>query len=199
MKYKKIESIKKIKKYGLPFPETIFIFDFKKQEEAIDRFLKNREYVAIRTDSAKNTDFLPYNLRCHKKKAKKTIKKFNDEGYAVILHEQNHIPSGVINKNHISGNIVILEKCWIIELMRGEPLSSLTRKGEISEYLKIRKNNLTEVAHWGKRIISRDILDKILRMIRKIPKHKVIEFTFRPEGFYFWQIREDKTAKKLDK
>jgi len=198
MRYKKIESIKKLQKYGLPILETIFIFDFRKQEKELDKFLQNKEYVAIRTDTTKKIDSLPCNLRCHKKRSKKIIKDLNTKGFAVILHEQDHIPFGVVSKKHISGNIAILQKCFIVELMRGEPLYRLNREGRIDEHLKIKRNSLEEIGHWGRRIISKRSLDKILKMIRAVPAYKIVEFTSRPEGFYFWQIRNDKTIKKLD-
>lgn len=199
MRYKKIESIRQIKKYGLPFPETIFIFNLKKQEKEIDNFLKDKKYVAIRTDKAKKADFLPYNLRCHKEKAKKIIKDFSEKGYSVILHKQDHVPYGTVNKGHVSGNIVVLRRHFILELMKGEPLSDLTRKGKLDEYFKINRDDLTEVEHWGKRIMPKRNLNKILHMIEKVPVYKIIEFTVRPEGFYFWQIKDDKTAKRLNK
>ena len=198
MRYKKIESIKKLQGYGLPILETIFIFDLRKQERELDKFLQNKEYIAIRTDTTKKIEFLPHDLRCHKKKSKKIIKDLNAKGFAVILHEQNHIPFGVVNKDHISGNIAILQKYFIVELMRGEPLYCLNREGKMDEYLKIKRNSLEEIEHWGRRIISKRILNKILKMIRRLPAYKIVEFTFRPEGFYFWQIRDDKTVKKLD-
>lgn len=196
-KFKKIKEIMIIKKYGLPMPKTIFIFDFDKQEKEIDEFIKNRDYVAIRTDRRGSPDFCPHNLRCPKSRAKRLIKELNLKGYAVILHEQKHIPFGK-RENQVSGNILILKKHFLVELMEGEPLINLIRDGKVDEFIKIEKKSLRELANFGKRLIKKKDLDKILRMIKKVPNYKIIEFTARPEGLYFWQIIDDKTAKTLD-
>ena len=196
-KFKKIKGIKEVIKYGLPIPETIFIFDFKKQEKKIDSFIKNRKYVAIRSDKENDIDFCPHNLRCHRGRAKKLIRELISKGYAVILHEQEHIPFGK-KQNQVSGNILILKKNLLIELMEGEPLILLNRDGKVDEYLKIERDNLKEVKRLGKRIIKKNDLDNILKMINHLPCWKIIEFTIRPEGLYFWQIRDDETARKLE-
>jgi len=196
-KFKKIEGIKEVKKYGLPLPETIFIFNFKKQEKEIDDFVRDRKYVAIRSDKENDIYFCPHNLRCPRDRAKKLIKELTSKGYAVIIHEQNHIPFGK-DQNQVSGNILILKKYMLIELMRGEPLVLLNRDGEVDEYIKIRRDNLKEIQHLGKRIIKKEDLNNILRTIDHLPPHKIIEFTLRPEGLYCWQIRNDKTAKGLE-
>ena len=73
--FQKIKSIKEIQKYKLPYPKTIFIFNFRKQKKEIDKFLKNKENITIRTDKKGKTDFCPHILRCPKNKAKPFIKK----------------------------------------------------------------------------------------------------------------------------
>jgi len=195
-RFRKINSIRAIKKYGLPMPATIFIFDFEKQEKEIDDFIKDRDYVAIRTDKRNGLDFYPHNLRCPKNQAKKLIKDLNLKGYAIILHEQKHIPFGK-KENQISGNILILKDYFLIELMEGEPLILLTRDGKMDEFIKIEKKNLRELVRFGKRIIKKDDLNKILKMVSHVPDFKIVEFTLRPEGLYFWQIIDDKTSKTL--
>ena len=195
-RFKKINSIREMQKYGLPMPETIFIFDFDKQEKEIDEFIKKHEYVAIRTDKRNGLDFYPHNLRLPSNKAKRLIKDLNLQGYAIILHEQKHIPYGA-NDNQISGNILILKDCYLVELMEGEPLILLTRDGKMDEYIKIEKNNLKELERFGKQIIKKEDLDKILKLISRVSDFKIVEFTLRSEGLYFWQIIDDKTAKTL--
>ena len=106
-KFLKIESIKELKKYGLPVPQTIFIFNFKKQEKEIDDFLKNKRYVTVRSDKKGATDFCPHWLGCPGKKAKNFIRKITLQGYAVILHEL--IP---IYRERSSGNILVLKNIF---------------------------------------------------------------------------------------
>lgn len=151
----KIEGIIEASRYNLPVSKTIFIFDFEKQEKEIDDFIKNRDYVAIRTDKRNGLDFYPHNLRCPKNKAKELIKELNLQGYAIILHEQKHVPFGKAD-HQVSGNILILKEYFLIELMEGEPLILLTRDGKIDELIKIERNNLKEVMRFGKRIIKKD-------------------------------------------
>lgn len=197
-KFKKIKGIKEVQKYGLPIPETIFIFDFKKQEKELDNFLKGKEYVAIRSDKENGLDFCPHNLRCSRDKAKKLIRDLISKGFAVILHEQNHIPFGE-DKNKVSGNILILKEYMLIELMRGEPLILLNRDGKVDEHIEIKKDDLREIKHLGERVIKKETLNKILKMIKDIPPYKIVEFTIAPDWLYFWQIKDDKTAAQLEK
>jgi len=196
-KFKKIKGIMELQKYKLPIPETLFVFDFNTQENEIENFIKNKDYIAIRTDRRGGLDFYPHNLRCPKDKAKNAIKDLNLKGYAVILHEQRHIPFG--KKDHqVSGNALILKKNLIIEMMEGEPLIELNRDGKMDEFIEVEKNTLKEVLHHGKRIIkSRDLI-KILKLISKLPNYKIVEFTIRPEGLYFWQIIDDKNTSTLE-
>ncbi len=119
------------------------------------------------------------------------------KGFAIILHEQNHIPLGE-GQNKVSGNILILKKYMLIELMRGEPLILLNRDGKVDERIKVDKKNLKEIKHFGERIIKKETLNKILKMIKDVPPYKIVEFTIAPDWLYFWQIRDDKTAKKLE-
>lgn len=197
-RFKKIKSIREIQEYGLPMSETIFIFDFEKQEKEIDEFIKNKDYIAIRTDKRNGLDFYPHNLRCPKNKAKKLIKELNLKGYAIILHEQEHVPFG--KKEHqISGNILILKEHYFIELMEGEPLYLLTRNGKIDECIEIEKDGLKEVMRSGKKLIKKKDLDKVLKLIKPLPDFKIVEFTLRKDGLIFWQMIDDKTAGTLEK
>lgn len=195
-KFKKVKGIKEVMKYGLPLPETIFIFNFKKQKKEIEDFLREKKYVAIRSDKKNDLDFCPHNLRCPRDKAKKLIKDLISKGFAIILHEQNHIPLGE-DQNKVSGNILILKKYMLIELMRGEPLILLNRDGKVDEHIKVKKDNLKEIRHFGERLIKKEILNKILKMVTPIPPYKLVEFTIGPDWLFFWQIRDDETAKKL--
>ncbi len=190
--FKKIESIKKLQKYKLPITQTIFIFDFKKQEKEIDDFLKNKRIVTIRSDKIGSTDFCPLSIGCPRNKAKTLIKKINSKGYAVIL--QQYVPV----RSKASGNILILKKHILVELMGTGALSLMNREGEIEEQIKFRKKDLTEVSHFGKRLIRKRELINILKMVKKMPVYNLIEFTLRNNGLYFWQIREDKTAGQLE-
>lgn len=195
MKYKKIESIKRIKNYHLPHPETIFIFKFDEQEKEIDSFLKDKKIVTIRTDKKGYSDFLPCYLRCPKSKVKEKIKELSAKNYAVIL--QNYIP--IRKDRKVSGNILILKKDILVELMGKGPLTWLNREGKIEERLRLKKNNLKEIEHFGKRLIKKRELADILKLVKNIKPYKVLEFSLSSGVPYFWQIKDDKTAKKLDK
>ena len=190
--FKKIESIKKLQKYKLPIAQTIFIFDFKKHEKEIEKFLKNKKLVTIRSDKKGSTDFCPLIIGCPKNKAKSLIKKISSKGYAVIL--QKYVPV----RSKASGNILILKKHILVELIRTGALSLMNREGKIEEQIKFKKRDLTEVSHFGKRLIRKQDLINILKMVKKLPVYKLIEFTLRRDGLYFWQIKEDKTAKQLE-
>jgi len=190
--FKKIESIKKLQNYNLPIPETIFIFNFKKQEKEIEKFLKNKKIVTIRSDKKGSTDFCPLIIGCQKNKAKSLIKKINSKGYVVIL--QQYVPV----RSRVSGNILILKKHILAELMGTGALSLMNREGKIEEQIKFKKKDLTEVSHFGKQLIKKRDLTNILKMVKKIPVYHLIEFTLRRDELYFWQIKEDKTAKQLE-
>jgi len=189
----KIESIKELRKYKLPIPQTIFISDFEKQEEEIENFLRNKKIVTIRSDKKGSTDFCPLIIGCQKNKAKSLIKKISSKGYAVIL--QKYVPV----KSRVSGNILILKKHILVELIGTGSLSLMNREGKIEEQIKFKKRDLTEESHFGKRLIRKQDLIAILKMIKKIPPYKIVEFTLRRNGLYFWQIKEDKTAEQLEK
>ena len=191
--FKKIKGIKYLKKYNLPIPETIFIFDFKKQEKEIDDFLKNRRIVTIRSDKKGKTDFCPHNLRCERSKAKNLIKKLISRGYAVIL--QRYIP---IRRDRVSGNILALKNHILIELMGTGPLTWLNRDGRVEEQIKVENDSFKKVGHLGKRLVTKKELTIILRAVKNVPPYKILEFTLRPEGIYFWQIRDDRTARNLN-
>ncbi len=71
-------------------------------------------------------------------------------------------------------------------------------EGKVSEWIKIRKSDFEEINHTGRRFLKKKELINILKLAKKIPPYKILEFTLRPEGLYFWQIIEDKTSKKLE-
>ena len=190
--FKKIEGLKNLEKYSLPAPATIFILDFKKQEKEIDDFLKNRDIVMIRSDKEVDMSFCLHNLNCPKAKAKKFIEKLVSEGYAAILQE--HVPS---EEDKLSGNILIFKKNILMELMEGGPLTLLNREGKLDEYIKIRRNDFKETEHFGKRLITKEDLGRVLKLIKKVPPFKILEFSIGQDWLYFWQIRDDKTAKEL--
>jgi len=190
---KKIEGIKALQKYGLPMPETIFVSDFKKQETEIDRFLKNKRIITVRSDTVGKTDFAPLSLRCERCKAKLFVKNLVKKGFVAIL--QRYVP---IRRDRVSGNILILKNYILMELMGTGPLTWLNRGGLVQEQAKFKKNSFLEVEHFGKRLIQKSGLVKILKMVKDIPTYKLLEFTLRPEGIYFWQIRDDRTAKALE-
>jgi hypothetical protein len=190
--FKKIESIKKLQKYKMPTAQTVFIFDFKKQEKEIDNFLKNRRLVTIRSDKKGRTYFCPLSIGCPRNKAKSLIKKISSKGYAVLLQE--YVPV----RSKVSGNILILKKNILVELIRTGALSLMDREGKFEEQIKFKKKDLTEVSHFGKRLIKKQELINIVKMVKKMPVYNLIEFTLRNNGLYFWQIKKDKTARKLE-
>ncbi len=166
-RFKKVESIKKLIRYDLPIPKTIFIFDFKKQEKEIDNFLKNREIVTIRSDKEGKTDFCPHYLRCPRAKAKKFIKKLTAKDYAVIL--QAYV---FIRTKRISGNILTLKNHILMELMGLGPLTWLNREGRVEERLKFKRHNFKLVEHAGKKLVRRKKLINILRTVKDIPPYR---------------------------
>lgn len=192
-KYLKIDSIREIQRYKLPHPETVFIFNFKKQEKDIDKFLKGKEFVTIRTDKKGKTDFCPHSLRCRKSKVKQFVKDVLKKGYAVILQAYLPIRKGRI----LSGNISIFKNYILLELMGVGPLTWLNRQGKMEEQVKFDRKNLKKLAHFGKKLAKDDILLKIVKLVRNIPSYKILEFTLRKEGVYFWQIKDDKTLKLI--
>lgn len=189
----KIQGIKELKKYKLPFSKTIFIFDCQKQEKEIDEFLKGRKYVSIRSDSKNHSDFCPHDLKCPRNKAKEFIRELNSQSYAAIVSE--YVPW---EGDKASGNILILRKYILVELMGEGPLIWLNRDGKVDERIKLRKKDLKEVEHLGTRLLEKSDLIKIIKMVKNLPVYKIIEFTVRPEGLYFWQIRDDETAKTME-
>ncbi|OIP75519.1 MAG: hypothetical protein AUK06_01630 [Parcubacteria group bacterium CG2_30_36_18] len=193
-KFLKIESIEEIRKYKLLHPATIFIFDFNKQKKEVDAFLRNKNFVTIRTDKKNNLYFCPCDLRCPRSRARQSIKEFISKGYVVIL--QRYIP--IRKDRKVSGNILILKNYILVELMGKGPLTWLNRNGKIEEQIKFKKRNLKEIEHFGKRLIKRGELTDILKLVKNVPNYKILEFTLMTEGYYFWQIKNDETAKKLE-
>ncbi len=190
--FAKIKSIMKIQELGLPFPETIFIFDAEKQDDEIEEFLKDRELVIIRTDSMGNPENCPNKLDCPSAEAKQAIKKFNSKGYAAILSE--FVPFDA----KFSGNILFLSDRIIIETMKGNPLTLMNRHGIVHEHIHM-DSSLKEIFHWGKRVADAETLEKIIRMFDNLNmKNKIVEFGVGPDWLYIWQIRDDKTSEKLE-
>lgn len=192
MEFEKVKSIMEIQRLGLPFPKTIFVFDYEKQEKEIDVFLTNTKRVTIRTDKKGNSDYCPHKFNCPKNKAKEFIRKTNSDGYAVILSE--HVPFNA----KISGNILFLDKKIIIEIMKGSPLTLLNRHGILHEHIQLDKN-LKEIFHWGKRIAERESLKKVIKIFDgQTLKNKIVEFSVGPDWMYIWQIRHDESSKLLE-
>jgi len=192
-RFKKIKGIIALEKYLLPAPETIFIFDFEKQEKEIDVFIKGRDYLMIRSDKENDADFCPHNLTCPKNEAKDFIEGLTAENYAVILQEC--IPW---KEDKISGNVLTLRKDLLIELMKGGPLTLLNRDGQVDACVKVRRGKPKKIECSGEKIISKKDLDDILRLVEHLPPYKIAEFSIGPDWLYFWQIIDDKTAKKLE-
>ncbi|OGZ24056.1 MAG: hypothetical protein A3A08_01450 [Candidatus Nealsonbacteria bacterium RIFCSPLOWO2_01_FULL_41_9] len=192
--FKKIESIKKLRRYHLPVPETIFIFNFKKQEKEIDDFLKGKKIISVRSDSASKSTFCPNIPRCPRGKAKLFAEKINKQGYAVILHEYLSVNKGRI----AAGHILILKNYILMELIGSGAGSRLDRDGKIEEQIKFRKGNLKEVEHFGKRLTESRVLRNIAKLVKNIPPFKVLDFVLMKKGLYFYQIQEDKTARQLE-
>lgn len=192
--FSKIRSIMEIKRLGLPTPETIFIFDAEKQDGEIDRFLRNRQLVMIRSDKKDSAGKCPHNLKCPKHEVKEFIKKLNSEGFAAILQE--HVPFNA----YASGNIMLLKNKMIIELMEGSPLTKLNREGKLDEHIQMERfNGRKEIHHNGKRILPRNILKKVLDLVEYLPfENKIVEFAAAPDWLFFWQIRDDKTSGMLE-
>ena len=191
-KFRKVKGVKDLEQYDLTTPQTIFIFDFKKQEKEIDTFIKNRDRLMIRSDKENELDFCPHNLICPKAEAKDFIKKLTSKKFVVILQECISW-----KEDKLSGNIMTLKNDVVVELMRGGPLIFLNRDGQVDEYLKVNKKGLV-VEYSGRKIINKTDLDKILKMVKKLPPYKIVEFSIGPDWLYFWQIRDDKTARGLE-
>ena len=191
-KFKKVKGIKDLEQYDLPTPQTAFIFDFDKQEKEVDTFIKNRSYLMIRSDKENELDFCPHNLICPRTEAKDFVKKLTSKKFVVILQECISW-----KEDKLSGNIMTLKNDVVVELMRGGPLIFLNRDGQVDEYLKVNKKG-SVLEYSGKKIIDKTDLDKILKMIKKLPPYKIVEFSIGPDWLYFWQIRDDKTAKGLE-
>jgi hypothetical protein len=190
----KIGSIIQMQKLGLPTPETVFVFDAEKQEAEIDGFLKNREFVMIRSDKKDSAGKCPNYLGCPKSEAKDFVKKLNAEGFAAILQE--HVPFNTT----ASGNIMLLKRRMIVELMEGGPLTKLNRHGELDEHIRMERfNGRREIHHSGKRILPRNILKRVLDSVEYLPlENKIVEFAVAPDWLFFWQIRDDRTSAMLE-
>jgi len=192
-KFSKIESIKEIKRYSLPHPETIFVFDLRKEEKKVDKFLKGKKIVSIRSDKRGQPQFCPNIPRCRSSKAKSLIRKINKQGYAVILHEYLHVKKGRI----AAGHILILKNHILMELISFGPVSRLDRQGVVEEIIKFRKDDLTEVEHFGRKLAEKGVFKKIAKLVKNIPCFKILDFVLMERGVYFYQIQNDKTSKKL--
>ncbi len=192
--FAKINSIVQLQRLGLPTPETVFIFDAEKQGSEMEGFLKNREYVMIRSDKSGCEGKCPHNLKCPKSDAKDFIKKLNSEGFAAILQE--HVPFNAF----ASGNVLLLKSKMIVELTEGSPLTKLNRQGMMDEHIQLERfNGRKEILHHGKRLLSRNILKKVLDLVEYLPfENKIVEFAVAPDWLFFWQIRDDMTSGMLE-
>ncbi len=192
--FSKINSIIQIQKLGLPIPETVFIFDSERQGTEIDNFLKNREFVMIRSDKKDSEGKCPHHLKCPKHETKEFIKKLNSDGFAAILQE--HVPFNA----YASGNVMLLKNKMIVELTEGSPLTKLNRLGMMDEHIRLERfNGRKEISHHGKRLLSRNILKKVLDLVEYLPfENKIVEFAVAPDWLFFWQIRDDKTGGMLE-
>ena len=193
-KFKKIKGIEELKKYGLPTIKTIYIFNFNKQKKEVENFIRNKDFLVVRTDREDDPISAPRNLKCPKNRVEKLIKELNLKGYVAILQEPV-----LLSENKLSGSILILEDYLLIELMKGGPLTWLMRYGKVDEHIKLRKDNLEEVEHFGKKLIKKNDLNSILRQVNSIPSNKAVKFTIGTDWLYFWEIRDEKTAKRLEK
>ncbi len=188
----KIKNILEIKNLNLPMPETVFVFDLRKQEKEIEEFINGKEFVMIRSDKKGNRNNCPHNLKCHANNAKSFIEKLNKEGFVAILQE--HVPFNAF----FSGNVLLLKNKIIIEVMEGSPLTLMNRYGKVDEHLQIERFTRKEIKHYGKRVLTRNIFEKILNLVEYLPiENKILEFAVGPDWFYFWEIRDDKTGKML--
>lgn len=192
--FAKIDSIIRLQRLGLPVPQTVFIFDSEKQDGEMENFLKNRDHVMIRSDKKDSEGKCPHNLKCPKSEAKDFIRKLNSEGFAAILQE--HVPFNAF----ASGNVLLLKNKMIIELTEGSPLTKLNREGMMDEHIRMERfNGRKELHHHGKRLLSRNILKKVLDLVEYLPfENKIVEFAVAPDWLYFWQIRDDRTSGMLE-
>lgn len=192
--FSKINSIIQLQRLGLPTPETVFIYDAETQDAEIDGFLKDREFVMIRSDKKDSAGKCPHNLKCPKHEAKDFIKKLNSEGFAAILQE--HVPFNA----YASGNILLLKNKMIVEMMEGSPLTKLNREGKLDEHIVMERfNGRKEIRHNGKRLLTRNIIKKVLDLVEYLPfENKIVEFAVAPDWLFFWQIRDDKTSAMLE-
>jgi hypothetical protein len=189
----KVKSLKRLIRYKLPIPETLFIFDFKKQEKEIDKFLSGKREVSIRSDRAENSQFCPSVSRCPINKAKLFCRKINKQGYTVILHE--YLP---MKKNRLAcGHILTLKDQILFELVDRGAVSRLDRQGEVAEIIRFRKKDFVEIEHFGQRIVSKSALKGIYPLIKDVPPFKVLDFTLLKRGVYFYQLQDDRTASRL--
>lgn len=189
----KIRSLERLKGYGLPIPETLFIFNFKKQEREIVKFLKGRRFVSIRADKPGNSQFCPSIPRIETGKAKSLCRKINSQGYVVILHEYFSLRKGRI----ACGHVMTLKDHIVFELVDQGAVSRLDREGEVREIIKFRKKDLAETEHYGKRTASRKSLRKLALLVKNIPCYKILDFTLMEKGPYFYQIQDDETSRRL--
>jgi hypothetical protein len=100
--------------------------------------------------------------------------------------------------NNYSGNILLLKDSFIIEVMKGGPVSKLNREGIVDEHLRINKMGDVTFHQGGSVIPSADLKDIINRVKDLSLTYHILEFSKGPDWFYFWHAREDKTSKKLE-
>jgi len=190
--YPKINGIIKLRNLGLPTPKTLIINDYELQKQEINNFLMMRKFVMIRSEKEGQSTHCPSMIQCPINQAGSFIKELNTNGYAAIV--QDYIPLN----NIYSGNILVLNDSFIIEVMKGGPVSKLNREGKVDEHLRISKAGDT-ITHFGSNVIPINDVKKIISKVKDLPlKNHIIEFSSGPDWFYFWHAREDKTSAKLE-
>jgi len=190
--FEKIEGINKVIRLGLPTPKTVFVKDLETQNNEVNNFLLGKESVMVRSEHPTKSTHCPRILKASPYEAKEFIKKLNSDGYTAILQE--HVPLN----NEYSGNILVLNNSFIIEAIRGGPVSKLNRDGLLHEHLRISKNGEL-ITHHGESVIPMKEITKIINKVSdESLKNNIIEFSKGPDWFYFWHARADPTSKKLE-
>ncbi|MBN1923236.1 MAG: hypothetical protein JW791_00570 [Nanoarchaeota archaeon] len=191
--YEKITSIMRIQELNLPTPKTVFVSDVESQNEELNNFLKGKDFVIIRSDKVGQASHCPSNIKCDSSNAESFISDLNKQGYAAIV--QNHVPLN----NRFSGNVLILSDCYIIEVMRGGPVSKLNREGVVHEHLRINKNG-SLLFHYGERVIPEEDIKRVISRVQGLNlNYHILEFSSGPDWFYYWHIRKDDTSRLLEK
>ncbi len=205
--FEKVTSIINIQELGLPTPETIFISDSDVQIKDIEDFIENRNILTIRSDKIGQTEYCPHNLKCPKHEVINFVRELNSNEFVAIIQE--YIPWEEPDFFTIlSGNILLLKKYIVIEMMEGGPITLLNRYGKMDEHIQIKRyNNFEETFHFGNRLISKNNLHKVLKLTENLSfDNKIFEFSIGNKNIdgiyydwlYFWHIKDDKTSKSVE-